>query len=113
MLAAGAAHKRCRQVEQDQAIRTGATASVIAHLSLLALLVLLTEVHPLGSAPEPIAVNIVTPDEAEPEKTKSEPEQKPAEPQFTLPDLSSVTSAPAAKAPAAQQPASASQQAAK
>ena len=42
MLAGGGSPQRCKsRVEQDQAIRTGATASVIAHLSLLALLVLL------------------------------------------------------------------------
>ena len=89
---------------------------MIAHLSLLALLVLLSEVQPLGSATEPVAVNIVTPDEVEPGKPKPEfkPEQQPEEPQFTLPDLSSVTQPPpAAKAPAAPQPASAPPPAAK
>src|SRR5262245_45705611 len=116
MLAAGAACNRCKsRVEQDQAIRTtGATASVIVHLSLLALLVLLSEVQPLGSATEPVAVNIVTPDEVEAEK-KSElkPEQKPDEPQFTLPDPLSVAQPPAATAAAAPQPARALQPAAK
>lgn len=83
MLAGGGSPQRCKsRVEQDQAIRTGATASVIAHLSLLALLVLLSEVHPIGSAAEPIAVNIVTAEEAEPEQPKAgdEPELKAAEP---------------------------------
>ncbi|MCP4618534.1 MAG: hypothetical protein GY844_19120 [Bradyrhizobium sp.] len=90
-------------------------ASVIAHLSLLALLVLLSEVHPLDSAAEPVEVNIVTPSEIEPQQ----PEQpKPAEPELTLPNLS-VTEQPASPAPsptppaappAAQQAASAPQQ---
>jgi hypothetical protein len=100
--------------EQDRSIRTGATASVIAHLSLLALLVLLSEVRPLASATEPIAVNIVTQEEAEPEQPKSEPspEDKP-EPQLTWPDPSSVAMAPAAAnlpLPAAAPPADALQQ---
>lgn len=73
-------------------MRTGATASVVAHLSLLALLVLLSEVSPLDSASEPIAVNIVTSGEIGPEKIK------PAEPS-PLPD-SSPPAQPASEAPA-------------
>ncbi len=69
-------------MEQDQAIRTGAAASVIAHLSLLALLVLLSDIHPLDSAMEPIAVNIVTSGEIEPERLE------PAEPQPVWPEKS-------------------------
>jgi hypothetical protein len=101
------------RVEQDQAIRTGTAASVIAHLSLLALLVLLSEVRPLDSAAEPVEVNIVTPSEIEPEQPK------PAEPQFTFPTLSpteqAASPAPSppptpAPAPAAPQAASAPQQ---
>jgi len=101
------------RVEQDQAIRTGATASVIAHLSLLALLVLLSEVRPLDSATEPVEVNIVTPSEIEPEQPK------PAEPQFTFPTLSPTEQAaspassapqPPTQPPAAPQAASAPQQ---
>src|SRR5262245_55566076 len=65
-----------KQVEQDQAIRTGVTASAIAHLSIVALLVLMSEVHPLGSSTEPIAVDIVTPQEIEPEKPKEKPKEK-------------------------------------
>jgi hypothetical protein len=86
---------------------------VIAHLSLLALLVLLSEVRPLDSATEPVEVNIVTPNEIEPEQPK------PAEPQSTFPALSPTEQAaspapspppPPAPAPAAPQPASAPQQ---
>ncbi|HKU06694.1 MAG TPA: hypothetical protein VJR30_11555 [Bradyrhizobium sp.] len=100
-------------MEQDQAIRTGTAASVIAHLSLLALLVLLSDVSPLGSAPEQIAVNIVTPEEAEPEKPKAETNaeikaEQPVEPsQITAPDppVLPQQSAPESKpsAPAAKQ----------
>ena len=60
----------------------------------------LTEVHPLGSATEPIAVDIVTPEEAaiatpaeaEADKPKPEPpQQDKPEPQLTLPDPSALT----------------------
>ena len=73
-----------KQVEQDQAIRTGVTASAIAHLSIVALLVLMSEVHPLGSSTEPIAVDIVTPQEIEPDKPKEKPKEK-LEPEETTP----------------------------
>src|SRR5262245_731813 len=96
------------RVEQDLTIRTGATASVIAHLSLLALLVLLSEVRPLDSATEPVEVNIVTPGEIEPEQPK------PAEPQFTFPTLSPTEqpASPAQSAPPPAAPAPATPQAA-
>lgn len=92
-------------MEQEQAIRTGATASVIAHLSLVALVVFATDVHPSGAPTEPIAVNIVTSEEVEPEKPTPElkSEQKPAEPaQLALPELAAATppAPPASKAPA-------------
>ena len=79
-------------------------ASVIAHLSLVALVVFATDVLPFSSPMEPIAVNIVTTEEAEPEKPQPEQrsEQKPAEPvQPALPEPSVPTqqSPPASKAP--------------
>jgi outer membrane biosynthesis protein TonB len=47
-----------------QYIRPDITASAIAHLSVLALVFFFTEVHPFGVVTaEPIAVDIVTPDE--------------------------------------------------
>jgi outer membrane biosynthesis protein TonB len=78
------------RVDQDQAIRTGVTASAIAHLTIVALLVLMSEVHPLGSSTESIAVDIVTPQEVEAEKPKAEvkPEVKAEEPQLKLPETS-------------------------
>ncbi|HEY0850869.1 MAG TPA: hypothetical protein VGD96_13185 [Bradyrhizobium sp.] len=81
---------------------------MIAHLSLLALLVLLSDVSPLDSATEPIAVNIVTSGEIEPE------ELKPAELQSALPEPSALAEpAPSALAPATPQVASTPQQPAK
>lgn len=82
---------------------------MIAHLSLVALLVLLSEVHPLSSATEQIAVNIVTPEEVESDKPKLEqrPEQKPDEaPQPALPDpaVFAQPETTAAKVPASAAP---------
>jgi len=74
-------------VELQQAIRTGVTASAIAHLSILALVILFSEVHPFGSViAEPIAVDIVAPEEVTP--SKSEP---PAEMKLPSPDPSVFT----------------------
>jgi type IV secretory pathway VirB10-like protein len=98
------------RVEQDQAIRTGVTASAIAHLSILALLVLMSEVHPFGSVTEPIAVDIVTPREIEAEQPQPA-EPKPTEQIPPLPDPSVFTqqSSPSPQAsPPARQAASAS-----
>lgn len=89
-----------------RAIPTDITASAVAHLSLLALVFVFSEVHPFGSVTaEPIAVDIVTPKEII--ETKPEPVSTPT-PQ---PDFSALekpaekpveTSAPA---PVAEQPA--------
>jgi hypothetical protein len=89
------------RVDQDQAIRTGVTASAIAHLSIVALLVLMSEVHPLGSSTESIAVDIVTPQEVEAEKPK--PEVKAEEPQLKLPETSVFEQKPASQQSASQQ----------
>src|SRR5437879_2931786 len=47
-------------------IRSGITASAVAHLSALGLLLLFTEVHPFGAvtAAEPLTVDLVSPAEA-------------------------------------------------
>jgi hypothetical protein len=110
MLGTDQAHDK--QMELRQFIRTDITASAIAHLSVLALIFLFTEVHPFGAVTaEPIAVDIVTPDEVpakEPDPVPPPPAQSP------LPDASSQTKPEAANAPqpskpqpAAQPPASA------
>jgi len=85
-------------VEQQPAIRTGVTASAIAHLSILALVMLLSDVHPFRSeTAATIAVDIVTPAEVEPEKPE------PAAPAKLPPDLSMLTKQTAAPAAAASQ----------
>jgi hypothetical protein len=51
-------------VETQQILRSGITASALAHLSLLALVIFFAEVHPFGAVTaETIAVDIVAPDE--------------------------------------------------
>jgi hypothetical protein len=87
-------------VELGQAIRSGVTASVLVHLSVLALILLSTEVHPHRSAAASIAVDIVTPAEiakAEPEK---EAEPAPEKKQLPIPDFSVLSQqVPAASPP--------------
>jgi len=81
-------------------IRPGITASAIAHLSVLALILLFSEVHPFEAVTaEPITVDLVTPEEA---AKKPEPEEKPQLPQ---PDLAALTqpSAASPSAPAARE----------
>lgn len=63
-------------MEPRQFIRSDIVASLVAHLSIVALLILYSEVHPFGAAPsETIAIDLVT---------QAEVENKPAPP----PDLS-------------------------
>ncbi|WP_334407980.1 hypothetical protein [Bradyrhizobium sp. AZCC 2289] len=87
-------------------IHTDITASAVAHLSLLALLLLFSEVHPFGEVTaETVAVDIVTPQEiAEKATAENKPEPAPTPtpaPQldFSLPDKAAAASAPT---PAAQ-----------
>ncbi len=87
-------------------IRTGITASAIAHLSVLMLVLFFTEVHPFGSVTaEPIAVDIVSPAEIPPPPKKEEPLPEPnAKPSDAF-DLSSKSAASSSPPPAAPQPA--------
>ena len=66
-----------------RAIPTDITASAVAHLSLLALVFVFSEVHPFGSVTaEPIAVDIVAPKEII--ETKPEPVSTPTpQPDFS------------------------------
>ncbi|MGE0284714.1 MAG: hypothetical protein AB7I42_03875 [Bradyrhizobium sp.] len=88
-------------------MREGATASVIAHLSLLALLVLVSEVKPLDQDTESIAVNIVTPNDVEAERLKpADPPQPdlpdppaPAEPALSESKVQAPAAPPAPAAP--------------
>ena len=93
-----------------QFIRPDITASAIAHLSVLALVVVFGEVHPFGVVTaEPIAVDIVTPDELAqqtgPDPTEKEqlalPSQSAEAVASDKPAASASAPAPAASAPAA------------
>jgi hypothetical protein len=81
-------------MEPRQFIRSDIVASLVAHLSIVALLILSSEVHPFGSvSSEPIAIDLVTPAEVEnkPEPTAS-------------PDLSEAPSKTAELSPPPQPP---------
>jgi hypothetical protein len=87
-----------------QSIRTGITASAIAHLSVLALMLFFTEVHPFGSVTaEPITVDIVSPAEVTPPPNKEEPPPAPKEQPSDGFDLPSKSAAPSPPAPAVPQ----------
>ena len=59
MLETGRQGKLETKVEPQPAIRTGVTASAIAHLSILALVMLLSDVHPFHAVTaETIAVDM-------------------------------------------------------
>lgn len=54
-------------------IRTDLAASAIAHLTLVALIILISEVHPFHAAPpETVSVDIVTPEQVKQEESKAE-----------------------------------------
>ncbi|RXH06872.1 hypothetical protein [Bradyrhizobium guangzhouense] len=83
-------------MELRKIIRTDIAASAIAHLTLVALIIVISEVHPFHSAPpETVAVDIVTPEQVKQEeakaeeKAKEEAKEKPPEPlpDFKLPKL--------------------------
>ena len=98
-------------------LRAGITASAIAHLSVLLLLLFFTEVHPYGSVTaEPITVDIVSPAEAPPDPKKPDPKKEEPLPELKanpsdadLPSKSEASPAPAASPPpgAPQPPAAA------
>lgn len=87
-------------MELRKIIRTDIAASAIAHLTLVALIIVISEVHPFHSAPpETVAVDIVTPEQVKQEegkaeekaeeKAKDEAKEKPPEPppELRLPKL--------------------------
>jgi outer membrane biosynthesis protein TonB len=94
-------------VKPGRFIRPGIAASAIGHLSVLAMVVIFADVHPLGSVTaEPITVDIVTSEEIAPVPNKEEPPQeKPS-------DAIDPSSKPATPNPAAPKPATPQQQAA-
>ena len=78
-------------MERRKIIRTDIAASAIAHLTLVALIIVISEVHSFHSTPpETVAVDIVTPEQVKQEEAKAEEKaeekakEKPPEP---LPDL--------------------------
>lgn len=78
-------------MELRKIIRTDVAASAIAHLTLVALIILISEVHPFHAAPpETVTVDIVTPEQVKEEEAKAEEKaqeearEKPPEPN---PDL--------------------------
>jgi hypothetical protein len=95
-------------VETQQILRSGITASALAHLSFLALVIFFAEAHPFGSVTaETIAVDIVTPDEVAEKASESSPTSK-SEASDAL-DLSSTgvrmsASSAAGQSPAGSQP---------
>jgi outer membrane biosynthesis protein TonB len=73
-------------MEVRQFIRPDVAVSAIVHLSVLALVILFTEVHPFGSVTaEPIAVDLVTSDEVDKQPNPT-PSPTPT-PLLSLPDL--------------------------
>jgi hypothetical protein len=101
-------------------IRTDIAASAVVHLTLVALIVLISEVHPFHAPPsDTVAVDIVTPEELKKEEERApEPVPTPTPtptpdfrlPEFTVNDKLDETTPPATKAPpekqaAQQQPA--------
>ncbi|OKO67513.1 hypothetical protein [Bradyrhizobium sp. AS23.2] len=101
-------------MELRKIIRTDIAASAIAHLTLVALIILISEVHPFRSqAPETVSVDIVTPEQVKEEvkeqETKEPAKEKPPEPppDLKLPklDFTDKDKPDAAPKPAAKQPA--------
>lgn len=91
-----------------QLLASDVTASVVAHGSLLGLLLLFSEVHPFGAVTaEQIPVDIVTPQEmAGQQETPAKPEPEPTPlPDFSLLDKPAVPTAASAPTAAAPPPA--------
>ncbi|RXT45004.1 hypothetical protein [Bradyrhizobium betae] len=106
-------------MELRKIIRTDLAASAIAHLTLVGLIILISEVHPFHAAPpETVAVDIVTPEQVKEQETKAEeaakekaPEPTPT-PELRLPklDVTDKDKAEAAPKPAAKPQAAAPSQ---
>jgi hypothetical protein len=110
MLVSGATSKNCATtMNLRRIIQTDVTASAVAHLALLALLLLFSEVHRFGEVTaETVAVDIVTPQEiAEKAVAENKPEPAPTpQPDFSLLDkaVAPGASAPSSQAPPSQPP---------
>src|SRR5260370_38563202 len=87
-------------MKPGEIIRNGITASAIAHLSIVPLVLFFTEVHPFGSVTaEPITVDLVSPAEVTPTPKKEEPPKREPSDAFDLSPKSPALSAPAPPAP--------------
>ena len=85
-------------MEPRRFIRSGIAASAIGHLSILAAVLIFTEVHPFGAVTaEPITVDIVSPDEA---PKKQPPKAEPSD-SFDLSSKSAPLGSPVPAAPPA------------
>ncbi|MCP3373638.1 hypothetical protein [Bradyrhizobium cajani] len=109
-------------MEPRKIIRTDIAASAIAHLTLVGLIILISEVHPFHAAPpETVTVDIVTPEQMKQEEAKAqekaeekakdevkqEAKEKLPEPDLKLPQLDFTDKDKAAPKPAAKQQAAA------
>ncbi|MBH5367839.1 hypothetical protein [Bradyrhizobium glycinis] len=75
-------------MELRKIIRTDIAASAIAHLTLVALIIVISEVRPFHSQPpETVSVDIVTPEQVKQEEAKAEEKKEEARPPEPLPDL--------------------------
>ena len=93
-------------MEWRRIIRSDIAASALVHLSVVVLVILLTEVHPFGAAPtEPITVDLVPASEIDQAEKR---EQQPA----PLPDMSMAAQPAPAQSPATSQPKASTPQAA-
>src|SRR5881628_236825 len=71
-------------MELRKIIRTDIAASAIAHLTLVGLIIVISEVHPFHAAPqETVAVDIVTPEQVKEQETKAEEAAKDKAPEPT------------------------------
>jgi hypothetical protein len=92
-------------METQRIIGTGIAASAIAHLSVLTLVILLSEVHPFGSVTaEPITVDLVSPEELKSALDQQEPLTIPKITPFDSFNLGSQSASPPPAAPAAAGP---------
>ncbi|MCS3730772.1 hypothetical protein [Bradyrhizobium betae] len=106
-------------MELRKIIRTDIAASAIAHLTLVGLIIVISEVHPFHAAPpETVSVDIVTPEQVKQEEAKAEEKaeekvkEKPPEPPLDLKlpklDFTDKDKAATAPKPSAKQQAAAS-----
>ena len=94
-------------MEPRQVIRSDIVASLVAHLSIVALLVLYSEVHPFRAVPsETIAIDLVTPAEVENKPTPTPPPDlsEAAQPSSPTAAPQLPPQAPPASPPQQQQP---------